>query len=301
MVLRHYESFQQEATWDHATLGAPEVMEAEMLQRLLDAHSRRQPEVRPVRIVWWKRAAVAAAVLLIAGTAWLQRDALQQWLNPVKQIAVAAAGEERKSFQLSDGSRIWLSPSSVIRFPEHFPGRSREVELEGEAFFEVAADEEKPFIIRSGGLVTRILGTSFNVQSYASQEQIAVTVVTGKVAVSMGEQAKPVEVMPDERAVFHKQSQQLSKEAFPGAAKLLNRRDGLLAYDGTPVAEVLNDLRLYYGLQITIKGDINSCTYYGTLKQGDNAAVFLKKLCFLIHADLQQTDSGYTIQSDGCR
>ncbi|MDR2413866.1 MAG: FecR domain-containing protein [Odoribacteraceae bacterium] len=90
---------------------------------------------------------------------------------------------------LSDGTRVYLNAESRLRFPVHFPGDTREVELEGEAFFEVTPDAARPFTVRSGGIATRVLGTSFNTRAYGNERLVVTTLVEGRVEL-LGKQGR---------------------------------------------------------------------------------------------------------------
>jgi transmembrane sensor len=104
-----------------------------------------------------------------------------------------------KSIQLSDGSKIYLAANSSFQYPEKFLGDERKVSLvKGNAFFEVAKDKKHPFIIQSGEIKTKVLGTSFHIQ--LSKSKCEVIVVTGKVNVTTKEQS--VDLVPNEQALF---------------------------------------------------------------------------------------------------
>ena len=102
-------------------------------------------------------------------------------------------GEQRR-LQLADGSVVWLNAGSRLRYPAAFARPQREVFLEGEAFFEVARDPKKPFLIHAGQSTTRVLGTSFSVRSYAREPAVVVVVVT--VAFSAGQTGQTVTLRP---------------------------------------------------------------------------------------------------------
>jgi ferric-dicitrate binding protein FerR (iron transport regulator) len=94
---------------------------------------------------------------------------------------------EMKTILLADGTKIWLNAATKFSYPKQFSSKSREVSLiEGEAFFEVAHDEKKPFIVHSKGVNTQVLGTSFNISAYGYAKKVRVSVATGKVGVSSG-------------------------------------------------------------------------------------------------------------------
>ncbi|MET3115649.1 hypothetical protein AAKU52_003401 [Pedobacter sp. CG_S7] len=91
---------------------------------------------------------------------------------------------------LSDGSKVWLNAGSKISFPKSFGKSKREISLFGEAYFEVEHEQHRPFIIHTGAIITQVLGTSFNINAYALNKNIKVTVLTGKVAVLVPEKDK---------------------------------------------------------------------------------------------------------------
>lgn len=94
---------------------------------------------------------------------------------------------------LPDGSEVWLNAESNLQFPSSFAGvSSREVKLSGEAYFKVKPDKKLPFVVRSGGQMTQVLGTSFNISSYAN-EPVITTLVEGAVSLNMGKMLRPGE------------------------------------------------------------------------------------------------------------
>lgn len=127
---------------------------------------------------------VAASVTLFLGFSLLAyffyTDARDQTANTVTKTTVAG---QKSTITLADGTTIRLNSESSLVYPESFDGDIRSVQLVGEAFFDVAHDEKRPFIIKSGDLVTTVLGTSFNISAFPD-EDIEVTVASGKVAVS---------------------------------------------------------------------------------------------------------------------
>lgn len=103
--------------------------------------------------------------------------------------------------QLSDGSKVWLGACSKLKYPVAFNGKTREIYLEGEAFFEVAKNPDKPFIVKTKGFSVRALGTSFNVMSYMDETFAHTTLKTGKVEVTTREQEKVV-LSPGQQAYY---------------------------------------------------------------------------------------------------
>lgn len=117
--------------------------------------------------------------------------------NPVGQIS---------KITLPDGSTVWLSAASTIEYPETFSETKRTIELNGEAFFEVVRDIERPFVVQSGPLSTQVLGTSFNVKAYEEDLDMEVTLATGKVEVSVeGKEQKQV-LEPNQKVRYEREA-----------------------------------------------------------------------------------------------
>lgn len=102
---------------------------------------------------------------------------------------------------LEDGTEVWLNAESKLHYPQQFTGDERRVELEGEAFFHVAKDAARPFIVKSGTAETRVLGTQFNFRSYP-QENRHVTLVSGSVVVSDSRKENHLQLKPGENVAL---------------------------------------------------------------------------------------------------
>ena len=105
---------------------------------------------------------------------------------------------------LADGSKVFLNAESSLKYPVLFSGDLRKVKLEGEAYFEVKRNPEKPFVVDIGGMQVNVLGTTFGIRAYADEREIRTTLVSGRVNVSAGKQV--YELKPSEQAVFDKQT-----------------------------------------------------------------------------------------------
>jgi transmembrane sensor len=133
------------------------------------------------------RAAAAVVILLGCFLIW------NKWQTPGKKETTLANASlslvekqnskgVKSTIELPDGSKVWLNADSKIEYPEAFAGGSREVYLNGEAFFDVVKNPSKPFIIHLSNGTVRVLGTSFNIRAYENEKVIQTSVVTGKVA-----------------------------------------------------------------------------------------------------------------------
>ncbi len=267
---------------------------------LLERISQSQETViRPMYRKWWLRIAVAASLLVGSITLYLNREAIYNKVNPVRYAHVITIKGQRKTIDLPDGTRIWLSPSSSFTYPDDFRGKTREVNLQGEAFFDVSKDKAHPFIVHSGQLDTKVLGTTFNIQAYTGAKHIAVVLLTGKVAITT-KQAGQLNLLPNQQAVFNTTTKSLSKNDYPKAKQMLDRRDGNYHYEGTPVLEVIADIQRDYNIQIDLRGDFSNCTFYGSRNPGDDPYKFLRKVCLIINAQIKQDGNTIIITGRGC-
>ncbi|RFS21710.1 FecR family protein [Chitinophaga silvatica] len=141
----------------------------------------REDKVKPMRKRYYVAAVAAASVLLMAGLFALLNNGRSKTTVPTLALQQNKAGE-RKIIQLSDGSTIHLGAASQLQYPEQFTGETREITLNGEAFFEIATDPGHPFIIHTGSIATTVLGTSFKIAAFEGQP-LVVSVATGKVRV----------------------------------------------------------------------------------------------------------------------
>ncbi len=133
---------------------------------------------------------------------------------PVRYNEIYIPNGQKFKIQLSDGTWVWLNSGSKLRFPQHFTNasKSREVFLEGEAFFDVTKNAQKPFIVNAGTINIEVLGTRFNLSAYGSDDAIATTLVEGAVNVYETEMPKNrTRLDPNEQANFNKSNQRLGK------------------------------------------------------------------------------------------
>lgn len=129
-----------------------------------------------------------------------QQTEMNQDSNVFNTIIVPRGGEYR--LILADGTSIWLNSDSELKFPVAFPGCQRKVYLNGEAYFQVAKDADKPFVVEVNSMNVEVLGTEFNINAYPSEYTIRTTLVNGKVKVSDRKNGQNVVLRPDQQAEF---------------------------------------------------------------------------------------------------
>lgn len=269
----------------------------EMLIRLQKQMSHLQPAGRSMKH-FYIRLATAAAVITGILIVFLGVKTKYGQSNRGAYITVKTSPAEHKIITLSDGTKIWLSPKSLLKFPNDFSGETREVAFEGEAFFDVHKDKAHPFIVHTGPTFTRVLGTTFNITALKEQKEITVALLTGKVAFTDG--AHELMLSPGYQIHYNKADHRTEMLSIPDMQALLKRRIGDYEYNNVRVADVVADINQNFDAHIKIEGKVKDCLFFGRLKPGEALSVFLKGLAIVNKAELIQTNNGFIIKGGGC-
>ena len=167
-------------------------------------------------------------------TGWPERNTLM----------VPLRGEYR--LVLGDGTKVWLNSASSLSYPVQFAEKERCVELDGEAYFEVTPDPERPFIVKSGDVQTRVLGTAFNFSAYRGENASTITLLTGKVAVSAPGHAERV-LLPGQQLKYDAENRKtVIKEV--DAEDFVVWKDGLFLFNDCGLEEIIPRLSRWYGV-----------------------------------------------------
>ena len=147
---------------------------------------------------------------------------------------------------LSDSTRVFLNSMSKLVFPVRFSGATREISLEGEAYFEVRKDKQHPFIVNVNGMQVNVLGTSFNVKAYPDEKNVYTTLVEGRVAINTGGQSDEEWLLnPDEQAVFDKSDEGL-KIRKVDASQYMQWTIGKYVFTDRTLDEIMRSLSRWY-------------------------------------------------------
>lgn len=195
---------------------------------------------------------IAASVLLCGLLVFAFRTRVKEiFIAEQYASATNVKGRITKTI-LSDGSIVWLKGKSKLTYPVTFSGNLRNVDLEGEALFEVAKDHLHPFVIHCAGLSTRVLGTSFNIK-YTSHK-IEVNVLTGRVFLSSKNSAA-VTLHPYQKAVYSELRKTIVKQAGPvvEVASLTNGTEYNMLFNDARVEDVLQRIGKKFEVQISVK------------------------------------------------
>lgn len=240
---------------EEAAPALDDITKYDMLTRILSATAEGHSKVK-----YWMR--YAAIFILAIGISWgfyhLGSEAPTTHAQ-ASMVEKSNSQGRKQTFNLPDGTIVKLNSSSKLTFPEYFDKDRREVTLVGEAFFEVTENKKKPFVIRSGGITTTVLGTSFNIRAFPGADKIVVAVATGKVKVESkeGETGKEVVYLePNKKAVYDINSQMLSATDFIMEEELA-WKDGVILFRHEGEAGVIAQLEEWYGVKISVENQVS--------------------------------------------
>lgn len=229
-----------------------------------DAWEKVMEQIKPEREsfpIWRILQRVAAIMLLplLFSVIWLYSDQQnRQKFNENHFFIANAAYGSYTSFELPDGSKVWLNSGSQLKYPAEFNKKNREVFLSGEAYFEVHANSAVPFFVNTPYFVVRATGTHFNVVAYKNYLYPSVTLLEGKVSVSSINDSKA-----QGSTTYLKPQQHLDFDTLTGLAVVQNEdtykyiawKDGKLVFRNDPLSEVASRISLQYNVDIQIVGD----------------------------------------------
>jgi transmembrane sensor len=238
---------------------------------------------------------IAASIVLVSGLSYLGF----RYLNPAHTEVLLSTIDEKTLFTLPDSSQVWLKPQSQLSYTEGFEGDVREVKLNGEAFFEVKRNEEKPFVVLGQKTRVQVLGTSFVVHAKQGDQREFVVVNTGKVQFSEIAQANNQVVLTkgDEAVFLPQQKMEVKAKSSANAATWKTNK---LVFDNTSLQQVLRDLELYLGVPVKVanKG-LLQCRFTGTFDTPSAESVLIV-LSLSTHSTYRKTGNGYVLEGEGC-
>ena len=272
---------------------------------------------------WW----MAAAALVVLGMSWFAYEALRTNSN-----TLSTKGESVKlltnlvqrtnstntnlEITLSDGSRVTLAPHSRIEYPAEFENSRREVNLTGEAFFQVTRNPTQPFFVNAGEVTTKVLGTSFRVETGENNSSVQVSVMTGKVSVfqrgAQDEQSKDkikngVILTPNQKVVFTQASHTFETSLVeqpmvvaPEGTPSTRPADVSFAFEDATMATVIGRLEKAYGIEIILENEeLGKCLFTADITE-QPLFTKLDLLCASLNATYEVRGTKILIMGHGC-
>lgn len=222
--------------------------------------------IKPVRRIYLQVARIAAVFILAALAGYMLYDFSDGRIPGKASWVVVNSKDALREITLPDGSNISLNHASSLSYPEKFKGRERLVRLDGEAYFDVARDEKRPFIIDvAGEAAVEVLGTSFNLRQDPGNKKIFLNVLTGKVAFYPKKEKKEARVLEkNEQAVYD--GGQITKSAVFDL-NFLSWKTRKLEFDNTPLIEVVGQLGRHYKKEfLIVNHELDSLSLTGIYK-----------------------------------
>lgn len=210
----------------------------------------RHIDKKPDFLIWGKVAA-ALLILLAAGYLLLRGKLVEEVAEkPVEWVIKQAPEGVKLQFELPDGSFVHLNSGSSLKFSREF--NDRNAFLEGEAYFDVVSDPQRPFKVECDEVTTTVLGTSFNIFSH--QKEVVVSVATGKVKVDFGGKGpSTVYLKPGEQVALDRDKETTEVSHF-NLYKTIAWKEGVILFEESGLADIIDILQKWYGVEIEIVG-----------------------------------------------
>ncbi|WP_338395666.1 FecR domain-containing protein [Fulvitalea axinellae] len=249
----------------------------------------RQAERR--HIPWGRIAATVALVLALGASLWV--GGLQEYLLGGEMLTIRTAEGQRAKLTLPDGTKVTLNGKSKVEYPEVFGIGSRRVKIEGEAYFDVAHDKDKPFYVKFGEFETKVLGTAFDIRAFKAEKEFSVALVSGSVMISgKGE----VILEPGQRYRVSKNGEALVESFVPSEDLLW--KNHFFEFDNRKIDDVLAELSAWFGLEISVENPHRweNITLTGNFKAKEFEQV-MRHLDFIANISYRKTgDKRYVVR-----
>jgi Fe2+-dicitrate sensor, membrane component len=270
---------------------APAVLDTKLQNSMLEnirneMHPGRRRWSLPLGKLMRYAAAAVIPVMLGAGAYFLIGH-----LSPgnSKEMIVSVDNGQKANLQLPDGTRVWLNSGSSIRYDKSYNQHDRIIALEGEAYFEVAKDKKRPFIVKANAVSVRAVGTAFDVKAYANDDAITTTLIEGKVNVF--DKTTTSQLLPNQKITFNKSNHTFDKVQVYDAAIAGLWKNNQLAFDSETLEDIAKVLERMYNIQVVFDSEqIKQVRFSGRIKNNSLESVLqLISLTSPIHYNVKDS------------
>lgn len=216
-------------------------------------------KVYPMKLFLRYAAVIAVVVLFSALSFWRGGESMK---SSFAQVVVEAPIGSRSKLSLPDGTIVWLNAGSKMSYSQGFGVEERNVELEGEGYFDVVHNEDIPFYVKTKDLQVRVVGTKFNCRDYPMDNEAVVSLEEGKVALKNMLLDDEVVLEPDERVRLNKADGEMIVEKVV-ASNALQWTMGYLFFDEEVLPDIAKELERSYNVKITIADSLKDFRFYG--------------------------------------
>lgn len=233
-----------------------------------------KPSLQKRNVNFWMFSTIAATIALLFVLSW---QFVSEESPEKKWQSVWVPPGQRAQVTLDDGTTVWLNSRSTLTFPSSFDADQREVKLDGEGFFDVEKEEQRPFIVKTEKYTIEVLGTSFNVLAYKDHELFETALLSGSIRIGTPERNTSVITLKPEQKVFETGGK--LQVAQINNFDHFRWREGLICLDDERFEDLINKFSLYFDIKITIMNPRlpdYRCT--GKFRQSDGVDYALKVL-----------------------
>lgn len=267
-----------------------------VLEKPAPAEPKQAKIVRLSPLRWVARIAAVLLILAAAGYWWNTEPEI---LFGEQMVAIETQETDRQEHHLPDGSIVWLNENTSLSYKKGF--KERIVHLEGEAFFDVERMEDSPFTILSGDAKTTVLGTSFNVRAYPEEEQVEVTVETGKVRFEeQATEEKKIVLQAGKAGLYIKETNEVKvvDQKDPNVIAWKTRR---LVFEKEVFGNSIQTLERYFNTKIQVSNsNILNCTWTSKPEENPDLAKLLEVAAFTMDLEIVPVQNGYLLKGNGC-
>lgn len=235
---------------------------------------------------------VAAMIVVAFGLGYFWQS--EKTEGPIAMQTISVPAGQCVNVTLPDGSNIWLNAQTTIQYPVSFNKENRQVKLDGEAYFDVAKDSKRPFIVNTKECSVEVLGTKFNIDAYSSRDKFETVLMEGSVKVSMlDDPTQAVSLKPNNK-VYRSNGKLLTQKV--SNYERYRWKEGLICFVDEPFKVVMEDFEKFYGLTIVVNNQkVSQYLYTGKFKQTDGVDYALSLLQKNIHFTYQRDRENHIV------
>lgn len=296
-----YESFRHpdaaDADWE-----ADEVLTQTLMQDFREMQRRKARLFRDNGWrSWWKAAAVVIPVVGIGAFLWMSRPSVTPAISGPVLAEVPAKPDSKRFILLPDSSTVVLREGSTLLYPAEFSGGERVVTLTGEGYFDVREQPGKPFRIRSGKLLTTVLGTAFSIKAYPGQEHVTVTVKSGKVKIEEHESNKLLGILERDQQIVYENAEAVAATRPVKAEESVAWLKKGMDFNSVPFGDIALQIAEQYQVKIEFSSEaLRSCRIRATFEGTETLEQVLFVLCTVRNATYTKQGNTVIISGEGC-
>ncbi|HEY4154137.1 MAG TPA: FecR domain-containing protein [Puia sp.] len=282
----------------------PDTVDWENMYQTVIHSEERLPVIRERKNRTWLK--IAAALFILVSGSVLYRNLNSRVAGTVKPVtgttvrpANIARSNKKQTIHLPDGSTVILNTDSHLDYPSAFTGKTREIYLTGEAYFDIKHDSKKPFLVHTGSIVTRVLGTAFDIKAYPGDESIRVTVTRGKVQVLNKNKSLGL-IGANQQISFSRKSETVMQKVVD-PKPLIAWKPEEIAFNDIAMLDAAKEIERRFGTKVEFANPlIKNCRVTATFSEDDMLDEILAVICGVTRSQYIIQNNKIIINGKGC-